>query len=68
MSRADALVGHARWLEDVYREFYHFDPITAGTRIELAWCAVTRARDADRALVEHDTIPRITAVIDARPA
>lgn len=56
MVTAAGLVDHARWLEEVAR----IDPLTADARIDLAWRAVTRARDAEREDVEHDTVPRIS--------
>jgi hypothetical protein len=62
VTRGSALVEHARWLESLApasgRAITPYEEI-GNARVELAWRAVARARDEERALDEHDTIPRI---------
>lgn len=58
MSIADALVKHARWLESLL-EMPSYEPHVDEARIQLAWCAVRRARDEDRE-ERTRTLPRIS--------
>jgi hypothetical protein len=57
MSLAEALVKHARWLESLV-EMASYEQHVDEARIQLAWCAVRRARDEDRE-ERTRTLPRL---------
>lgn len=64
MSLATVLVDQARWLESMWPEYHPADVRAREleARIELAWRAVRRARDEERADAEHDTLPSIPRI------